>query len=164
MKRQFHPDSNFTIYTYCRYDPLFAKGGITTDCPVPWEQQPVNEYQNLNETGLFPWATDDVRSFSIRLAVVGVGISAFIGYPIASLSINPQQEILKCWMGAVCGGILASTVVTLRLYLGWAYIGNRLFSATVECNLFYTFLFFNCWKLIEPCGMLLLCFPPKVFV
>jgi hypothetical protein len=26
-------------------------------------------------------------------------------------------------------------MAALRLYLGWAYVGNRLFSATVECKL-----------------------------
>lgn len=115
-----------------RYDPMFARGGSTVECPVPWEQQPVNEYQMLNETGLFAWATDDILSFGIRISAVTVGISALVGYPVVSLSINAQQEFLKCCLGALCGGILAATVVTLRLYLGWAYIGNRLFSATVE--------------------------------
>ena len=104
------------------------------DCPVPWEQQPVNEYTMLNETGLFAWATDPLLSFGIRITTVTVGVGALVGYPIVSLSINPEQEFLKCCLGALCGGILAATVVTLRLYLGWAYIGNRLFSATVECN------------------------------
>nr|PNR33866.1 hypothetical protein PHYPA_023682 [Physcomitrium patens] len=115
-----------------RYDPMFARDGNTIECPVPWEQQPVNEYQMLNETGLFAWATDDLLSFGIRMTAVTVGISAFVGYPIAALSIDAKQEFLKCCMGASCGGMLAATVVTLRLYLGWAYIGNRLFSATVE--------------------------------
>lgn len=111
---------------------MFARGGSTVECPVPWEQQPVNEYQMLNETGLFAWATDPLLSFGIRISAVTVGVSALVGYPIVSLSINAEQEFLKCCMGALCGGILAATVVTLRLYLGWAYIGNRLFSATVE--------------------------------
>lgn len=114
---------------------MFARGGSTVECPVPWEQQPVNEYQMLNETGLFAWATDPLLSFGIRISAVTVGVSALVGYPIVSLSVNAEQEFLKCCMGALCGGILAATVVTLRLYLGWAYIGNRLFSATVECNL-----------------------------
>jgi hypothetical protein len=113
---------------------MFARGGSTVECPVPWEQQPVNEYQMLNETGLFAWATDPLLSFGIRISAVTVGVSALVGYPIVSLSINAEQEFLKCCMGALCGGILAATVVTLRLYLGWAYIGNRLFSATVECK------------------------------
>lgn len=114
---------------------MFARDGNTIECPVPWEQQPVNEYQMLNETGLFAWATDDLLSFGIRMTAVTVGISAFVGYPIAALSIDAKQEFLKCCMGASCGGMLAATVVTLRLYLGWAYIGNRLFSATVECDI-----------------------------
>ncbi|CAK9191963.1 unnamed protein product [Sphagnum troendelagicum] len=118
-----------------RHDPLFAGGGggMLSDCPVPWEQQPVNEYQSLVEMGLFSWATDDdVWAYIGRLTAVGIAVSLLVAWPVVALSINPQQELVKCCVGALSGGVLASTMISLRLYLGWAYIGNRLFSATVE--------------------------------
>jgi hypothetical protein len=118
-----------------RYDPLFPKGGMACDCPVPWEQQPVNEYRSLMETWLFSWATDDVQSYGVKLALVGLAFAVLVGWPVTAMSFNPEKELMKCSMGALCGGILASTMAALRLYLGWAYVGNRLFSATVECKL-----------------------------
>ncbi len=108
---------------------------MLSDCPVPWEQQPVNEYQSLVEMGLFSWATDDdVWAYIGRLTAVGIAVSLLVAWPVVALSINPQQELVKCCVGALSGGVLASTMISLRLYLGWAYIGNRLFSATVECE------------------------------
>jgi hypothetical protein len=127
-----HPKKLFS-----RHDPLFAGGGggMLSDCPVPWEQQPVNEYQSLVEMGLFSWATDDdVWAYIGRLTAVGIAVSLLVAWPVVALSINPQQELVKCCVGALSGGVLASTMISLRLYLGWAYIGNRLFSATVECE------------------------------
>jgi len=115
-----------------RYDPLFPKGGMACDCPVPWEQQPVNEYRSLMETWLFSWATDDVQSYGVKLALVGLAFAVLVGWPVTAMSFSPEKELMKCSMGALCGGILASTMAALRLYLGWAYVGNRLFSATVE--------------------------------
>ncbi len=145
---------------FSRHDPLFAGrgGGMLSDCPVPWEQQPVNEYQSLVEMGLFSWATDDdVWAYIGRLTAVGIAVSLLVAWPVVALSINPQQELVKCCVGALSGGVLASTMISLRLYLGWAYIGNRLFSATVECEFSeqktrsrHSALWFHCfWKLIH---------------
>ncbi len=150
-----HPKKLFS-----RHDPLFAGGGggILSDCPVPWEQQPVNEYQSLVEMGLFSWATDDdVWAYIGRLTAVGIAVSLLVAWPVVALSINPQQELVKCCVGALSGGVLASTMISLRLYLGWAYIGNRLFSATVECEFSelktrsrHSAVWFHCfWKLIH---------------
>jgi hypothetical protein len=108
---------------------------MACDCPVPWEQQPVNEYRSLMETWLFSWATDDVQSYGVKLALVGLAFAVLVGWPVTAMSFSPEKELMKCSMGALCGGILASTMAALRLYLGWAYVGNRLFSATVECTL-----------------------------
>ncbi|CAI5534576.1 unnamed protein product [Closterium sp. Naga37s-1] len=113
-----------------RWDPLLADSG--TDCPVPEEQQPINEYQSLLESAVFPWVTLDGLSYALRLVGVGVVVSALIGWPVASLTFDPKRDALQCLLGSLGGGQLAVTLAALRLYLGWSYIGNRLFSATVE--------------------------------
>ncbi|GJP31435.1 hypothetical protein CLOM_g12264 [Closterium sp. NIES-68] len=113
-----------------RWDPLLADSG--TDCPVPEEQQPINEYQSLLESAVFPWVTLDRLSYALRLVGVGVAVAALIGWPVASLTFDPKRDALQCLLGSLGGGQLAVTLAALRLYLGWSYIGNRLFSATVE--------------------------------
>ncbi|KAG6547682.1 hypothetical protein Mapa_011132 [Marchantia paleacea] len=110
----------------------FAEGGSGDFCVVPREQQPVNEYQDLTQSLLFPWATDDIWKYVLRLAAIGGLSTLVIGWPVSAVSINASQEPVKCAVGALSGGLGASTLAVVRLYLGWAYVGNRLFSATVE--------------------------------
>ncbi|KAK9273218.1 hypothetical protein L1049_018025 [Liquidambar formosana] len=86
-----------------------------TECPVPLDQQPINEYQNLSNSFPFSWASGD------------------LGLPVAWFgTVGPDSEPLKLVLGAVSSGILVVTLAVLRMYLGWAYVGNRLLSATVE--------------------------------
>uniref|UniRef100_A0A0C9RX91 TSA: Wollemia nobilis Ref_Wollemi_Transcript_6869_1098 transcribed RNA sequence n=1 Tax=Wollemia nobilis TaxID=56998 RepID=A0A0C9RX91_9CONI len=112
--------------------PPFANGNPGIDCPVPFDQQPVNEYQSLANSDLFSWANEDIWKYGLRLLGIGTAFTVFIGWPVASLSVNPEQELLKCGVGALSGGLLVVIMAALRMYLGWAYVGNRLFSATVE--------------------------------
>ncbi|KAJ0985499.1 hypothetical protein J5N97_003855 [Dioscorea zingiberensis] len=100
-----------------------------TECPVPPEQQPVNEYQALSDSFPFSWAAEDLVAYCSRLAITGASFSLLVGLPVASFgTADPRARAL----GAVSAGLLAVTLAVLRMYLGWAYVGNRLLSATVE--------------------------------
>lgn len=101
-------------------------------CPVPREQQPVFEYESLVKMSLFSWVTMGPVNYALRLVAVGFLFSVFIGWPVASITFNPRDQALQCVLGTLAGGQLAATLTVLRLYLGYAYVGNRLFSATVE--------------------------------
>ncbi|XP_031489355.1 uncharacterized protein ycf36 [Nymphaea colorata] len=102
----------------------------SSDCPVPAEQQPANEYKSLAGSILFSWAAGDVSTYASRLLVIGAAFSLFVGWPIAKFS--RENDAIRCVTGAVSAGILFDTLLVLRMYLGWAYVGNRLLSATVE--------------------------------
>ncbi|XP_077211825.1 YCF36, putative (DUF1230) isoform X2 [Tasmannia lanceolata] len=104
-----------------------------TDCPVPSDQLPVNEYQNLAGSFPFSWAAADLRLYSSRLLLTGASFALFVGLPVAGFGVvDPEKEALKCIVGALAAGLFAVTFAVLRIYLGWAYVGNRLLSATVE--------------------------------
>ncbi|KAH7523811.1 hypothetical protein FEM48_Zijuj06G0051600 [Ziziphus jujuba var. spinosa] len=104
-----------------------------TECPVPVEQQPINEYQNLATSFPFSWASGDFVEYCSRLVATGASFALFIGLPVAWFgAVGPDSEPLKRSLCAVSSGILVVTVAVLRMYLGWAYVGNRLLSATVE--------------------------------
>lgn len=114
-------------------------GGIQppeTGCPVPLDQQPVNEYQNISTSFPFSWASsEDFVHYSSRLFLTGVSFTLFVGLPVAWFgSVGPDSNPLKQVFGALSSGIFVVTLLVLRMYLGWAYVGNRLLSATVECN------------------------------
>ncbi|XP_065049339.1 uncharacterized protein ycf36-like isoform X2 [Musa acuminata AAA Group] len=102
-----------------------------TDCPVPLDQQPVNEYQSLSTSLPFSWATADLRLYSSRLALTGASFALIVGLPVSAFGTGSLSDP-RCALGVVSAGLLAVTLAVLRMYLGWAYIGNRLLSATVE--------------------------------
>ncbi|CAN6441761.1 unnamed protein product [Victoria cruziana] len=101
-----------------------------SDCPVPDEQQPTNEYKSLAGSVLFSWAAADVTTYASRLLLIGAAFSFLVGWPVAKFS--RENDGIRCVIGAISAGILFDTLVVLRMYLGWAYVGNRLLSATVE--------------------------------
>ncbi|KAH0990154.1 hypothetical protein GBA52_001637 [Prunus armeniaca] len=106
-----------------------------TGCPVPPEQQPINEYQNLSTSFPFSWASGDLIEYCSRLIATGSSFALLVGLPVASVgALGAQSEPLKQSLYAVSSGFLVVTLAVVRMYLGWAYVGNRLLSATVECN------------------------------
>ncbi|KAL9680278.1 hypothetical protein QQ045_018156 [Rhodiola kirilowii] len=104
-----------------------------TDCPVPFDQQPINEYNNLSTSFPFNWASADFLEYCSRLFVTGAAFALFVGVPVAwSGAVGPDSEPLKRILAAASSGVLVVTLAVVRMYLGWAYVGNRLLSATVE--------------------------------
>ncbi|XP_062232003.1 protein CONSERVED IN THE GREEN LINEAGE AND DIATOMS 27, chloroplastic-like isoform X2 [Phragmites australis] len=103
-------------------------------CPVPPEQRPVNEYEALAASLPFSWAAGDLRVYCSRLALTGAAFALFVGLPVAAFGGRGGTggDSLHLALGATGSGILAVTLAVVRMYLGWAYVGNRLLSATVE--------------------------------
>ncbi|KAL6851669.1 hypothetical protein ACP4OV_020233 [Aristida adscensionis] len=104
-------------------------------CPVPPEQRPVNEYEALAASLPFSWAAGDLRVYCSRLALTGAAVALFVGLPVAAFGGRGGAgggDGLHLALGATGSGILAVTLAVVRMYLGWAYVGNRLLSATVE--------------------------------
>ncbi|XP_047324308.1 uncharacterized protein ycf36 [Impatiens glandulifera] len=104
-----------------------------TECPVPLDQQPINEYQALSTSFPFSWASGDVVEYGSRLFVTGASFALLIGLPVSWFgSTGPAREPLVPILTALSSGFLVVTLAVVRMYLGWAYVGNRLLSATVE--------------------------------
>lgn len=99
-------------------------------CPVPPEQRPVNEYQDLKESWFFRWATLDLKDY-VKPMIWIWGWSWLIAGPVAAVSFPPEKHAMQF---ALCGSAGASLVVILvlfRLYLGWWYVRSRLLNATI---------------------------------
>ncbi|WOK91338.1 hypothetical protein Cni_G00029 [Canna indica] len=121
-----------TVSTISASSSSFRNGNPPeTDCPVPLDQLPVNEYRALSTSLPFSWAAADLRLYSSRLAVTGASFALLIGLPVSAFGTSSLTDP-RCALGAVSAGLLAATLAVLRMYLGWAYVGNRLLSATVE--------------------------------
>lgn len=116
-----------------RNNSIPPESSETGDCPVPLDQQPINEYKALSNSFPFSWASADLVEYTSRLCVTGASIALFVGLPVAWFgSVAPESNPLTPIMAAISSGFLVVTLAVVRMYLGWAYVGNRLLSATVE--------------------------------
>ncbi|KAG1346350.1 protein CONSERVED IN THE GREEN LINEAGE AND DIATOMS 27, chloroplastic [Cocos nucifera] len=135
-RKRSSSQSRFSPISACSASSFRNGSPRETECPVPLEQQPVNEYQALSTSFPFSWAAANLRDYCSRLALTGVSFALFVGLPVAAFGTraitDPEVDGLRCALGSVSTGLLAVTLAVVRMYLGWAYVGNRLLSATVE--------------------------------
>jgi hypothetical protein len=99
-------------------------------CPVPTEQQPINEYQALRDSWFFSWVTLDLRVYVTKLAWVW-GWSWIIAGPLAAASFTPKKYILQFILCGAAGAGVFVALIILRLYLGWSYVRDRLLRETI---------------------------------
>ncbi|MEM8777284.1 MAG: CGLD27 family protein [Cyanobacteria bacterium P01_G01_bin.49] len=99
-------------------------------CPVPVEQQPVNEYEELKESWFFRWATFEKGRFWRKIAVIWL-IGWIITSPIAAASFPLKKFFLLFIIANNLGAGLILGLILLQLFLGWRYVSDRLKKETV---------------------------------
>jgi len=97
----------------------------TTLCPVPEEQQPLNEFKDLQESWFFSWAMLAQPPFLLRLAIVWA-IGLVLAMPISLVSFPIQKLPLQCFWSAAIGACFPVIFVLVQQYLGWTYVRDRL--------------------------------------
>ncbi|XP_031496155.1 protein CONSERVED IN THE GREEN LINEAGE AND DIATOMS 27, chloroplastic isoform X1 [Nymphaea colorata] len=98
---------------------------------VPYEQRPVNEYASLKDGFLYSWAQLSPGPFFLRLGGLWLVAFAVLGAPVSAASFDPSRETLKFLLAAGTGPLFLVSLVVLRIYLGWSYVGDRLLSAVI---------------------------------
>ena len=94
-------------------------------CPVPTEQQPINEYEKLKESWLFDWGTLAAGQYSQKIVWVSVW-SGILAVPLAMSVFDPKHDIFHCVLSSLMGVSFLTGIFISRIYLGWQYIKNRL--------------------------------------
>jgi len=97
-------------------------------CPVPFDQQPLNEYFALKNSWLFASSTYDLSIyvlFVMRLFIILFIIILFFISIFSSLNLfkNILIDFLVVHLLLIC--------LSIRLYLGWSYVIKRLLSASI---------------------------------
>ena len=100
-------------------------------CPVPKEQQPINEYQELNDSWFFGWTTKGWLIYLRKLAWVWA-ISWVVTGPVSAASFRPGNDPVQFFLCGAGGAMFFVALVLLRLYLGWKYVSDRLDSPDVS--------------------------------
>ena len=99
-------------------------------CPVPTEQQPLNEFLELKESGFFQWGLVDLWSYLRRLLWQWAWGWAIAG-PVAAASFSPARHLTQFLLLGAAAATFLPALNLVRLYLGWNYINSRLSSSTV---------------------------------
>jgi hypothetical protein len=110
-------------------DDLTQKLSLSA-CPVPSEQLPLNEYENLKESWFFRWATLEFPQYVSKLLWVWVW-SLAIAAPVAAASFPIAKYPVRFLIASLDGAILFVLLVLIRLYLGWSYVSSRLVDSNV---------------------------------
>lgn len=106
------------------------KNSSLSFCPVPDEQQPLKEYEQLKDSWFFRWATLDKIPYWRKFAWVWFWGWVVVA-PIAEASFPPQKHLFLFVLSGTLGASLLVALVLVRLYLGWYYIRDRLKSEKV---------------------------------
>ncbi|NJM85812.1 MAG: CGLD27 family protein [Leptolyngbyaceae cyanobacterium RM2_2_21] len=66
----------------------------STRCPVPSEQQPINEYQDIRGSWFYSWAVRDLQGFILPILILWL-VSWTISGPVSAASFPPSKALLK---------------------------------------------------------------------
>lgn len=97
----------------------------STFCPVPDEQQPLNEYSQLKESWFFSWGSIEMIAYLRKMTWIWLWTTVLVT-PIAWASFPFDRYPAKMVLSASLGGMFLLSLMLLRLYLGWRYIRDRL--------------------------------------
>ncbi len=99
-------------------------------CPVPREQQPTNEFIELSKSKIFSWPK---TKKSLILILIKFWLGAFVLFLIISSgSVYFKTSLLKYILLSFFSSLSIPLLISIRLYLGWKHIFNRLISEKVE--------------------------------
>ena len=94
-------------------------------CPVPAEQQPINEYQDMRESWFYSWGGRDRRGY-LKPVIVLWCLGWVISGPMAAASFVPEKQPALFLLSAAMGAAVPLLLVLAQLYIGWSHVGGRL--------------------------------------
>ncbi len=101
-----------------------------SECPVPKEQQPTNEFIELSKSKIFSWPK---TKKSLILILIKFWVGAFLLFlVISSGSVYFKTSLFKYILLSFFSSLSIPLLILIRLYLGWNHIFNRLTSEKVE--------------------------------
>lgn len=99
-------------------------------CPVPFDQQPLNEYLELKKSWLFAWSIYELKDYNFTVIIIFLLLFIIFGVFLIYFLFH-QLNLYKI---LVIDCLMASMILLfffIRLYLGWSYVVKRLLSATI---------------------------------
>ena len=96
-----------------------------TVCPVPPEQQPLRQYQELCDSWFFRWPSE---TFAALLRPLSLGWLLLLPLTllVASGSIPLRHDLPRLVAAAAVAALLLPLLLLVRQWLGWTYVHRRL--------------------------------------
>ena len=101
-----------------------------SNCPVPKDQQPTNEFIELSKSKIFSLPKSK-KSFLFILLKFWIGTFLFF-IVISSGSVYFETDLLRYILLSFFGSLSFPFLFSIRLYLGWNHVFKRLNSEKVE--------------------------------
>ena len=99
-------------------------------CPVPKEQQPLNEFIELSKSTTFSWPKSKK---SLTLVLLKFWTASFLLFLIISTgSVFFKTSIFKYILLSLLSSLSIPFLISIRLYIGWKHVFKRLNSEKVE--------------------------------
>lgn len=99
-------------------------------CPVPYDQQPLNEYTALKKSCFFAWSTLSIYQYVNTICGIFICLSVLFA-PFVWIVLYIKNNWLQIALFDVLIVTFICILIFLRLYLGWSYVTKRLVSATI---------------------------------
>ncbi|MEO0533597.1 MAG: CGLD27 family protein [Cyanobacteria bacterium P01_A01_bin.123] len=96
-----------------------------TRCPVPSEQQPINEYEDMKTSWFYSWGCRPLRGYLTPLIVLW-SLSWLVVGPVVSVNFTPGKWPVQFVMLGTAGALVLPLLTLAQLYVGWRHVGDRL--------------------------------------
>lgn len=100
-------------------------------CPVPIEQQPMYEYNNLKKSIFFFWTTENLASYLKKITSFICSTYLIVGF-LLRINLSLETNVIQHAIFISLIVDIIAILLFLRIYLGWSYIYTRLKNATVS--------------------------------
>nr|QVY58380.1 hypothetical protein [Kappaphycus striatus] len=99
-------------------------------CPVPFDQQPLNEYIALKKSCFFAWSMLEINKYLSIVFFIFLSLCIFFS-PLIWFILYQKNNLLYIILYDTLVTNCVLVLIFTRLYLGFSYVTKRLVSATV---------------------------------
>jgi len=103
---------------------------IKSRCPVPPEQLPINQYEDMRDSWFYAWGSRELTGYLKPIVILWL-LSWGVTGPMVGASYAPGRYPLPFGLLASAGACILPMLSLSQLYIGWLHIGQRLQQATV---------------------------------
>ncbi|MEO0541392.1 MAG: CGLD27 family protein [Cyanobacteria bacterium P01_A01_bin.105] len=94
-------------------------------CPVPAEQVPIREYEDMRVSWFYSWGTRTLRGYLTPVIVLWL-LSWVAVAPMAAVSFSPTRQLPYFLISGGIGCLVIPLLTLVQLYVGWRHVGERL--------------------------------------